>query len=104
MSSFCTKCGAALTADANFCQGCGAKIKDQGPSTSIGRQISVYIASFLLPPVGLWYGYLYLKHGGVAEKKIGWAAIVITGVAAGLAIWSTMALVDALNQSLQGLL
>ncbi len=85
----------------NFCPQCGKKIHEPPPATSLGAQALVYCVSFFLPPLGLWYAYKYLKHGGGAEMKIGAAAIMLTVIAIGLTVWTGNILLTSINQSLQ---
>ncbi len=103
MDLFCTQCGTALPAEANFCSHCGVQIKEPGLSVSAATQFRIYCVSFFVPPFGLWYAYKYLKHGGATEEKIGYVAIVLTLVGIGLVIWSVNSLIQSVNQSLEGL-
>ncbi len=96
----CPKCGSAISPDAYFCPNCGNKIKNPPPSVSFGAQFGVYFVSLFIPPFGLWYAYKYLKHGGSAEKKIGYAAIVLTAIGIWLAVWTAQSLMNSLNQAL----
>jgi len=103
MDSRCPACGLPLPPDVNFCPSCGKKIKDPPSSVSFGAQFTVYFVSLFIPPFGLWYAYKYLKHGGSAEKKIGYAAIILTAVGIWLVVWTSQVLINGLNQALTGL-
>lgn len=97
----CRNCRAQLSPEMNFCPNCGKKIKDPRPGTSVVAQIGVYLVSFFLPPLGIWPAVKYLKAGGKRERKIGYAAIIITVISAGIAFWITKIIVDSVNQSLR---
>jgi len=103
MDSNCPRCGLPLPPNVNFCPSCGKKIKEPPPSASIGSQINVYFVSLFIPPFGLWYAYKYFKHGGGTEKKIGYAAIILTAISIGLTAWSAQILVNTVNQMLNDL-
>ena len=72
------------------CPNCGKKIKEPPVLTSIGKQISIYLISFLLPPFGLAPGIRYLMQPDQKAKIIGIVAILLTIVSIGLTIWFTM--------------
>jgi hypothetical protein len=67
------------------------------PSTSVSRQIIVYLISFFLAPLGLWYAWKYLKQEDQTSKIIGAVAIVLTLVAVALTIWTTAGLFASLS-------
>jgi TRAP-type C4-dicarboxylate transport system permease small subunit len=67
------------------------------PSTSVSRQIIVYLISFFLAPLGLWYAWKYLKQDDQTSKTIGAVAIILTLVAVALTIWTTAGLFASLS-------
>ena len=73
------------------------------PATSISRQIIVYLISFFLAPLGLWYAWKYLKQDDQTSKIIGTVAIALTIVAVALTIWTTAGLFSSVSQYLNSL-
>ena len=76
------------------------------PATSVSRQIIVYLISFFLAPLGLWYAWKYLKQDDQTSKIIGTVALALTIVAVSLTIWMTAGLYISVSQyynSLRGL-
>ncbi|PIS22901.1 hypothetical protein COT49_02930 [candidate division WWE3 bacterium CG08_land_8_20_14_0_20_40_13] len=47
-------------------------------STSLKKQIFMYLISFLLPPFGLGWAFKYIKNGDQKAKKIGWVIVAVT--------------------------
>ncbi len=103
MDTLCPVCKSPISPDFNFCPSCGKKFKDPPPSLSISAQIVVYFISLFIPPFGLWYAYKYLKYGGNTQKKIGYAAIILTIISIVFTIWTAQILISAVNQALMGL-
>src|SRR5437867_1711982 len=87
----CPSCGTPVLPTENFCPQCGAKLKGPQLSTSIGRQIFIYLFSFFVAPLGLYYAFKYLKQPDPKAKKIGIAVIALTLLAIALMIWLTVA-------------
>lgn len=68
-----------------------------------------YIGSLLLPPIGFWWGYKYLKQDDPDSKRIGIVSMVITVVMTLFVVRWTMQFVEGINaqvnqqlQELQG--
>ena len=77
----CPSCHTEVTEAAFFCSNCGKPLKARPESTSIGRQIVVYLVSFFLAPLGLVFAWKYLKMPDKKSKYIGITIIVLTGLA-----------------------
>ncbi len=84
--------------DIKFCPYCGKKL---AVGTSFGSRITVYLVSILLPPLGFWYTYKYLRLSDPEARKIGWIATVLTALSLIAAIWLGKATLDAVNQAAQ---
>lgn len=74
--------------------------KDKSLSTTIARQIFIYLLSFLLPPLGLWPGIKYLKQKDEKSRIIGFIAIVLTIISIALTVWFTLGFINVFNQQL----
>lgn len=103
MDTLCPSCGSPVSPDFYFCPNCGKKIKEPPPSASFSAQFTVYFVSLFIPPFGLWYAYKYLRYGGSTQKKIGYAAIVLTIAGIWLVVWTSQVLISSLNQALTGI-
>jgi DNA-directed RNA polymerase subunit RPC12/RpoP len=96
----CSKCKQSISAQDYFCPNCGKKIKDKPLSTTIARQFLVYILSISLPPLGLWPAVGYLKQKDEKSRMIGFIAIALTLISAGVTIWLTLTFMSTFNQQL----
>jgi hypothetical protein len=97
---FCPSCNAQIAPPANFCSNCGKKLRTAPLATSVFRQILVYLISFFLAPIGLWYAWKYLRQPDRKSKIIGAVAIALTLVAVAIAIWTTAGIYNLLSQYL----
>ncbi|MCL5006767.1 MAG: zinc ribbon domain-containing protein [Patescibacteria group bacterium] len=102
-AGICPVCHQAVPAGAYFCPNCGHPLRAQPPSVSTGRQIIVYLISFFLPPLGLWYAWKYLAVNDRKSKIVGIAAILLTIISLAAAVWLWQAFVVYVNQSLNQL-
>ena len=89
--------------DAYFCHGCGKKLREKPPQSSLLAQIHLYCVSFFIPPLGLWRGYPYFKQSDPKLKAIGIIAVVLTLASLGLFILFTIQTVNSVNQQLDAL-
>jgi hypothetical protein len=83
----CPNCKQNIAAQDFFCPNCGKKIKDKPQSTTVLRQIYVYLLSALLPPLGLWPAVKYLKQKDNKSKMIGYIAVALTVISVVISLW-----------------
>lgn len=98
--NFCRVCRTALLPTFNFCPSCGLQIKEAPVSVSLGKQISVYIFSLLLPPLGLFPGIKYLTKGDTNAKHVGLIAIFLTILGTIISLWAFFGLIHSVNNTL----
>lgn len=94
----CPFCNTAVSLSSFFCQNCGKKLRERPLSTSILRQIFIYLISILLPPYGIWYGIKYLNQNDNNAKAIGIVAIVLTLISLIFLVITAMSLFNTVNQ------
>ena len=90
----CPKCKAAVSPEDYFCRNCGKALKSKPLSTSVGKQIVIYLVSIFLPPFGLGPAVRYLKQPDSKSKIIGWVAVALTVLSIILVIWLSIKTVN----------
>jgi hypothetical protein len=80
-----------------FCANCGANLKPVPPATSVGKQFRLYLGSILLPPMGIIWGWRYLKQDSPKSKLVGGVAILLTVVASIVVTVYTIKLMSQVN-------
>lgn len=96
----CPNCKSNISASDYFCPSCGKKLKDKQLSTTLARQLVVYLISFFLPPLGLWPAVRYLRQQDGKSKKIGIAAFVLTIISIFITVWLSRSFLDSFNKNL----
>lgn len=99
-SQFCPVCHFPVTETSYFCPNCGKKIKEPPVSVTIGKQISIYAISILLPPLGFWPGIKYVMQEDQKAKTVGLIAIVLTIISTILTLWLSFAAFNLFNQAM----
>lgn len=96
----CPSCHTAFPFNTNFCPQCGHKFKEPPLSTSIGRQLFLYLFSFFLAPLGLHFAFKYMRQPDIKERTIGVVILLLTIAAITVAITLTKTLYDTMYGSL----
>lgn len=96
----CPNCKQNISIEAYFCPNCGKKLKDKPQSTTIGRQLFIYLLSFLLPPLGLWPGIKYLKQKDNKSRMVGIIAILLTVISIAITVWLSFGFINEFNKQL----
>lgn len=96
----CPHCKSNVSLLDFFCPVCGKKLKEKPLSTSLSKQLLIYLLSTLLPPLGLWPAVKYLRQPDEKSKKIGITAIILTVISIILTIWLTAGFVKSFRKQL----
>lgn len=94
----CKFCGQTVLSNYYFCPYCGKKLIEP-PITAL-KEISVYLLSVFLPPLGLWPGIRYLSQKNEKAKRVGTIAIILTIISTVVTIWISIGLVNNINQTI----
>jgi RsiW-degrading membrane proteinase PrsW (M82 family) len=94
----CPYCNFTLTAPVHFCPNCGEKLIQQPVSLFFSTKLLVYFISVLLPPLGLWYGFKYLRQKDKDAKQLGLAAVILTTVSLLISLWIAFSFINNLTQ------
>jgi hypothetical protein len=96
----CPSCQYPVLATYFFCPNCGKKLKERPLSTSLWKQVGVYVMSILLPPFGLIPAIRYLSQPDTKSKMVGVVALLLTAVATFVTVYYTIVFVDEFNRTL----
>lgn len=97
MLSICPACHIAVKPTDYYCYNCGKNLKPKPASTSWITQLSLYVGSIILPPMGIIWGIRYLREKESNAKIIGMICIILTVVVLVVAIQATINLVNYVN-------
>jgi len=95
----CPSCKFEVFENSYFCPNCGKKLKEPPLSTSIGKQIGIYLISIFLPPFGLYPGIKYLLQKDQKRKLIGSIAVVLTVISTVATVWLSVAIFNQFNST-----
>jgi len=98
----CPKCQNRSDPTDFFCRVCGEKLKGEPLSTSFLKQLSIYLISLLLPPLGLIPGIKYLRQSDHKSKQIGIMAVIITLISVIISILIFRNLLGTFSEALGG--
>ena len=94
----CPVCHLEVRPSDYFCFNCGKNLKPKPLSTSLTKQILIYLESIFLPPMGFLWGIRYLRQKGSASRAIAIIAIILTVVSLVLLIKFTNDLAKIINE------
>ena len=94
----CPFCHFTLNEAFYFCPNCGKKISEP-PITTL-KEISVYLISILLPPLGLIPGIKYLFSKNQRTKRAGIIAITLTILSTIITVWISVVMFNNLSQGI----
>ena len=90
----CLKCQTVMPGNAYFCYNCGKSLRKLPPSSSVSRQITIYLTSFFVPPSGFLFGWQYIRQPDEKLKMIGVVAVILTVGSLLLSLWTFKALIS----------
>lgn len=94
----CPTCHVPVRPSDYFCANCGTNLRPAPPSIRLSDQLSLYVKSALLPPLGLIWGFAYLRQPTAKSKMVGLTAMVITIAVLVFAVVTTISLVNTVNE------
>lgn len=94
----CPSCKMLTYAVYYYCPNCGKQLRARPLSTSVGRQIGIYLLSIFMPPFGFWPGFKYLMQPNTKAKIIGFIAVALTIASTVITTYYTFGFIDKVNQ------
>lgn len=102
-TTICSSCGHALHNDFHFCPGCGKAITNKALSTSLSKQIFIYVVSFCFAPFGLRWVLPYMREKTLSGKLIGVTALILTLTSISIALFTALHVGTYYSKMLNGL-
>lgn len=87
----CDFCHVVSSPEFFFCPNCGKELRKKPLSTSVFKQVGLYLFAFFLPPFGLFPGIKYIKQNSQTEKLVGLVMILLTIISTLITVWLTYA-------------
>ena len=100
MDATCPFCHVQVRPADYFCYNCGKNLHPAPPSVTIESQAMLYIGSILLPPLGIYWGWKYIRAQDQKSRIVGFIAVGLTVIALLLAISWTMSLINSVGSQL----
>lgn len=100
MQNICNNCKGNVPPTDFFCPHCGKNLKEKPLSTTLAKQIWLYLFSLFFPPLGIWPAIKYLRQDDYKSKKIGIALLSITIISIIITIWFSLNFVNSFNKEL----
>lgn len=94
----CPTCHVEVRPTDYFCYNCGHNLKPKPLSTSLVKQFMLYVGSMLLPPLGLVWGWPYLKEQTLKAKMIGIVTILLTVISLVTSVYYAMQFANSINE------
>ena len=106
-NSVCPVCHIPVLPDYYFCYNCGKNLKPVPLSTTVIKQVGLYLGSIVLFPLGLIWGLRYIKETSLKAKLVGWVCIlisIVTFAVVSMVLFTTIREVnEQVNNQLNGL-
>lgn len=96
----CPTCHTQVRATDFFCFNCGTNLRPAPLSLSASKQITVYLGSFFLPPMGIIWGMKYLRENNEKAKIVGAVCVFLTIVSLVLTVLAIKGVADTVNQQI----
>lgn len=94
----CPACHVEVRPTDFFCYNCGKELSEAATPVKVIDMVGVLLGSVLLPPLGILWGFKYLRKNDRTTKLVGVAAIVLTVMVLWLALSYTQKLITTVNQ------
>ena len=91
----CPACHIHVRPTDYFCFNCGHNLHPKPLSTSLEMQVAMYAGSLLLPPMGIIWGFRYVRQKEPVAKMVGAICIILTII---ILIIATKLSVDLINK------
>ena len=74
----CPNCNKEISEGVKFCPNCGKEIIFSSTPLSSSKKVKIYLASFFLSPLGLYWFFKYFRNEELGNRKVAYLALVVT--------------------------
>ncbi|MBP6044935.1 MAG: zinc ribbon domain-containing protein [Microgenomates group bacterium] len=99
----CSTCKFQISSEWFFCPNCGKQLKEKVPVITVWKQILIYLVSFFLAPLGLGWGFKYIRSTDLKVRIVGLVAIFLTVVSVILLFYTFKSFADQYGKVLNNL-
>jgi hypothetical protein len=96
----CDICHVHVRATDYYCFNCGKNLHPIPPSIRVESQLLLYIGSFLLPPMGIFWGWKYIAAKDTITRVVGLVAICITLISLFVSVKLTMNFINSIGSQM----
>ncbi len=96
-TALCQQCHIQVRPTDYFCFNCGKNLKPKPLPTDAVTQAMYYIGSILLPPMGIIWGFKYLREKNQTSKIIGIICVILTFIVIIVGIQATITLANTIS-------
>lgn len=99
----CPTCKQTIQIIWNFCPNCGTTLRKKPLSTSLPRQLLIYLVSFVIPILGFKYAFRYLREDNNKAQVVGIITIVVIVLSIAATIISLKSFMDYYSKILNNI-
>jgi hypothetical protein len=99
--TLCPACHVVVRPGDYFCFNCGKNLHPAPPSMSFGTLLSFIAGSIFLPPMGVIWGFRYIKNQDSKAKMFGVSLILITIIELLILVDVTVKAYNTINDQIQ---
>ena len=101
MTVTCPNCKGEIDSGVNFCPHRGYKIGLKNQPLSSGQKIKIYLISFVLSPLGLFWFFKYFTDEKQENKRVAYISLILTLIPLIFMLISGRKIMDSLSGSIQ---
>ena len=98
---YCKFCGKDILENSVFCPSCGKKQLEVEQNITLGKELLIYVMTFVFVPFGLIWFFKYIKSSDGVKKRIAYLTLTITVVATVITVAVTYSYVKSVQSYIQ---
>jgi hypothetical protein len=99
--TLCPACHVVVRPGDYYCFNCGKNLHPAPPSLSFGTLAGFFVGSLVLPPMGIIWGFRYIKSPDMKAKVFGFLLAVCTIIELVVLVSATVYAYNTINDQVQ---